>query len=379
MSCWCIVCVPVYGVCPSCLLSVAWLQIMGTLVCFFGLSAGVLSLVFKGLCHRSVVSLMGVLASVLPLLALCSSVCMTVTPRSSDTFHHSKADPLHASYFKRRTRLALVLVSTVIVVIAVDDLGDAISPSFPPSFWFCVAVIVLLGSYVLLPCGTPQLMFRGHQRSQSLTASASLLKVGIDEPERGSPPASVRSSSSLSIAPPTRLEVHSPTLLQCFRKLEYWLLFAAFFVCIGASISSLDNLDRIVDSKSVPDADNAQVKVVATSLFSLFNTGGRLLAGFLSDRCVMYVSRPAFLLAACTVMFVSQIWLAFASVDMVRPTKLAPSLNQPICSRFVGGCGRICVAMCCHAVVRCVLPPRPGARWPFLYGPDVGMVSACMH
>ena len=110
-------------------------------------------------------------------------------------------------------------------------------------------------------------------------------------------------------------------LLTTLKTLDFWLLFVAFMCCIGASVSSLDNLDRIVDSKASALSSKGwrtAIKVGSTGIFSVFNTMGRLLVGFLSDRLARHVSRAAFLVAACFTMLLSQLWFAFATPDMVR-------------------------------------------------------------
>jgi len=58
-------------------------------------------------------------------------------------------------------------------------------------------------------------------------------------------------------------------------------------------------------------------QVGSTGIFSVGNTIGRLLVGFLSDQFLHRVSRAFFLVVPCAVMLLAQLWMAFASVDMV--------------------------------------------------------------
>lgn len=51
------------------------------------------------------------------------------------------------------------------------------------------------------------------------------------------------------------------TLLQCLTHLDFWLLFAVFGLNIGCSVTSLDNMDAIIQSKAMPGTDILSIRV----------------------------------------------------------------------------------------------------------------------
>lgn len=361
-------------------------QIIGIMVCFFGLSAGIFSQIFKGFCGGDVTTLLAVLALGIPVTGFAAASVMTLVPRAevlaaqrrarsgsatlavdgfggSDPMGEPRApvevyDPLSPAEFTARTHTALGIVVLMILVIGGSSVVNAVDSSSPP-FAFAVALVVLLGVYTLIPfmpLRLLQVVTLGSHRGgaaglteMDAAASSPLLgKEGVTGPTAGTD-ADEGGGTQSSASVPLENTLESP-LLTTLRTLDFWLLLLAFMCCIGASVASVDNLDRIVDSKASPTSSKqwrSAIKVGSTGIFSVFNTLGRLLVGFLSDRLSRHVSRAAFLVTACFTMLVSQVWLAFATPDMVRRPLLRLALHVDVMPgpHSHHGAGHMCVAL----------------------------------
>lgn len=373
-------------------------KVVGILVCFFGLSAGVFALVYKAFFRGNVQGLMGCLAVAPAAVALAGGfVVNTQPPRRTPPrlvldsdgaavpAAPTAADEAETRAFTKRTRLALALVLLVICGVGASDLVGAVDTSVPVRPFAYVVFAVLL-CFTLLPCGTTLASWapkrRGLMAHSDTPAGAWDESTSVPESQRrllDDPSASgtggeslnsgVRFSGSVTVSGPTGklsrvrdssaaavdsigsgygltsgsgpssspklvdsastvidMSVQESPLRQSVQQLDYWLLSFVFLVCIGASASTIDNLDRIVDSKSAQGVNHHSIKVGATSVFSIFNTLGRLLVGFLSDQFAHRVSRAAFLVLASLTMVVAMVWMAFTPVEAVYVGSLIQGL-----------------------------------------------------
>lgn len=258
-------------------------QVIGILVCFFGLSAGVLAEVYKGFCDNDVATLLGVLAFGIPAVSLVASLCMRLKPSEPAARHTQRSDsashratslemstpgepapPLFSKLqYEVRTRGALIVVVLIIAVIGASSITNAVSPTSPP-FGFAVAAVALLGLYIALPACPLGVVAAATAPCRPSSAEPSPSGVGAV--------AVAPDATPLLDADNSKPREHgtSLNLIETMQTLDYWLIFVAFMCCIGASISSLDNLDRIVDSKSTAAAGATlnTIKVGATVVVS---------------------------------------------------------------------------------------------------------------
>eukprot|EP01121_Diplochlamys_sp_Union-15-3_P020437 TRINITY_DN7977_c0_g1_i1.p1 TRINITY_DN7977_c0_g1~~TRINITY_DN7977_c0_g1_i1.p1 ORF type:complete len:279 (-),score=25.05 TRINITY_DN7977_c0_g1_i1:4-840(-) len=140
-------------------------------------------------------------------------------------------------------------------------------------------------------------------------------KVEYEEPDL-----SVNSLNPISSKP------KEYNLLQSLLTIDFWLLFFIFLGCIGSGIVVVNNFGEIVISKaklkpfgqidynSIPNVEDILTFV---ALFSVFNTLGRMLVGFLSDRFLDRMNRCWWLAICGAIMSFTLFYFSFSTVSMM--------------------------------------------------------------
>ena len=109
-------------------------------------------------------------------------------------------------------------------------------------------------------------------------------------------------------------------LPQLFFYIEFWLLYAIFFIVTGCGLMFLNNVSQIVESASeTSNNDNNPNDTMAVGLVtctSIGNFSGRLLAGIVSDRFRNRLPRVFWTLLSTLFMGLSYIYLYFAGTTL---------------------------------------------------------------
>lgn len=202
-----------------------------------------------------------------------------------------------------QVNLGYLLVITVALYIAAASLAKTFAGVITP--YFAAGLAGLLSLLVLLSLRTGKPLFSTRGR-QGKSEEEALLSV-----QDGA-----AAAESLDF-----------TFLQSLVSLDFWIIFFIFFAGIGSGIAVVNNLPEIVISRlpmsyngtTIPQEEEPHVNTIHTFvvLFSVFNTFGRLLSGYLSDALRRHLTRPAWLMISTTLMAVVQLVFVWASVDVM--------------------------------------------------------------
>jgi len=125
------------------------------------------------------------------------------------------------------------------------------------------------------------------------------------------------------------INVHSEndkTVLQSLATADYYFLFVTYLIQVGGGVAILNNMAAIVISKSdiepdtsislkdLPYGSSISTFIV---LFSVFNTFGRLILGFVSDLLIDKVDRLTWMLLCTFTMCLAQAYFAICSIPMI--------------------------------------------------------------
>ncbi|ELR21937.1 transporter, major facilitator subfamily protein [Acanthamoeba castellanii str. Neff] len=206
---------------------------------------------------------------------------------------------------------------------------------------FAVVMLALLATFLLVPVYTGPLFSIQRPAARLSLASdpdaarhadgsinAALVSNGDGDNDVGDDEKSAQPQAEVD----QNSDLEDFTLIQTLLQVDFWLLFFIFFAIIGAGITLVNNFAELVFS--IVDVDQSIVyhredvpgfKTINTlvSLFSSFNTLGRMLVGFLSDWVTARwgkTARVSFLVLASALMGLVQLYFAFAVyVPMLYP------------------------------------------------------------
>jgi nitrate/nitrite transporter NarK len=277
-------------------------QVVGALQAYFGVSAGVCSLIQATFFVDRVPEL-------LLFLALFTSITgglvgLFVNPIASVPW----AIEALRRHFWFRIRFAYgVGISIAVFILIVAILKQTIT--FPKdAFIACsVVAVVMCSSIMFLPIGAGALARWNTFQSQE----ADEIKTSDD------------SSPLVSSSLPQPLTGHS--VREVLLSVDFYLLFFIFMICAGTSIAFVNNIFSIVMSNSfsisvthspIMEADLPNKAMAGTfvSLFSSFNTLGRMGFGYISDRFTKY-PRPFWLVISSVVLLLCQASLCISNLS----------------------------------------------------------------
>ncbi len=209
------------------------------------------------------------------------------------------------------SRIKVVYVLGVVLAIYIGAAGIIEGTTDVHPIIFAIVLCALLAIFVLLPAGTGKLLWFERPRTETSNdmLESSIRLNGIDDDNEPKAPES---------------DLEELTLIQSLKEIDFWLLFVVFLCVIGSGIMVVNNFGElvysIVDVKDgsvwkqaeVPNYESINTLV---SLFSCFNTLGRMIVGFLSDIVVTRYGPAAriFWLVFCSiVMLLTQLYFAFS-------------------------------------------------------------------
>jgi len=115
-------------------------------------------------------------------------------------------------------------------------------------------------------------------------------------------------------------------LLEAISTIDFWLLFFCFMGGIGSGVVVVNNFAEIIISKlNVPSGShyeynqmpNAKSILTIVALFSVFNTFGRIIVGFLSDKFIFKMERVWWLVICLALMCETLLYFSFATIPMI--------------------------------------------------------------
>jgi hypothetical protein len=127
--------------------------------------------------------------------------------------------------------------------------------------------------------------------------------------------ASSSSTTSLSLSKSSS-DAADFGVLEAFCTPDFWLLFFCFAVSIGSGITVHDNVGAYARTRAAeqpPGHATARLTATMVSLFSVFNTLGRISFGLASDLTQRVIPRPVLLTACLAMMCGAQALFSFAS------------------------------------------------------------------
>eukprot|EP01104_Vermistella_antarctica_P010696 TRINITY_DN2870_c0_g1_i2.p1 TRINITY_DN2870_c0_g1~~TRINITY_DN2870_c0_g1_i2.p1 ORF type:complete len:558 (-),score=104.92 TRINITY_DN2870_c0_g1_i2:70-1743(-) len=302
-------------------------KIVGLMVCFFGLCAGLFTQIYTTFFTGSV-------SDFLLFLALsCGSVSFLGFLLTNQVVN----PPVDAAPFSRlRLPIGYALASLIAVWVLVQSFVHKYTDwTLLP---FTIVLLVLLAGFTLLPLGTNPLFWwvsGGNTKQQYIQ-----LEGDFDDDEVESKLASDHANSGVEQQAPLAAAVRDggdANLLQACTTIDYWLLFVIFFCAIGAGITCVNNLAELPinmeteypagSTKLAEDIPGVSSIPTYVSLFSVFNTFGRMGAGYFSDMLRGRLLRADWLLMFVAVMGLTQLAFAFGNVTTLYGAVIALGLS----------------------------------------------------
>jgi len=267
-------------------------KVLGLLVCCFGLSSGIFSLIYKAFFSKDVVFFLFFLSIALPLVAMVAGFIFV-------NFLHEF--PKNYKTQVRRIYWGYGIMLGVALWISVSSLVTHFTgvSSLP----FCIVMLGLIGLLFSLPARTPEgvVLLPPSEEDRMLVSAVELNQ----KPNLG----------------------EESNLLTSVRQIEFWLIFFTFFAVIGSGITILNNITELVYSLqtslhngeviSRDDLPNADHPTTFITMFSVFNTFGRLTVGILSDQYLKKFSRTAWLCATASLMALTQVLYLVSTIPMI--------------------------------------------------------------
>eukprot|EP00667_Euglena_gracilis_P007878 EG_transcript_7968 len=263
-------------------------KVVGSAVCFFGLSSGLFSGLYRMFFASAGEYLLCLLVLGVLLCALCFCLCGMLPSSAFLIGEHHVANRISAVYVCAMTLCFLLFVSSLLQVFQPDFFRD--HTHLLGYAHFAILLLVL----AILP-GCPL----RHPTDKPTT----LETVGL-------------------LAKPTPMSL-PPTAI--VRRLDFWMIVLAFLLTIGPAVAFVNNLPGFVVSREVGLQAGHRYALQTlphyasisclVSLFAVFNTVGRMANGCLSDATAGTVSRVTWLSFICLLMAVAQLGLAYAPID----------------------------------------------------------------
>ncbi|EDQ86006.1 uncharacterized protein MONBRDRAFT_38621 [Monosiga brevicollis MX1] len=288
-------------------------KIVGLLACCFGLCSGIFTRLHAGFFSESDGSNGGDIAPFLFFLAvttgglgLAYTFFQQILTETTVTQKPAEA---------RRVAAAYAIALAVATYIAASSISAAFS-SHDDSRPLAVGLIVLVFSLLLLPVGSGPWLRFGRQ--------AQYTRLADDHEHHAADTHKLPPSINVTATSNAPTKTHY-TLLEAVTSLDFWLIFLVLFFGVGAGICIVNNLPEIVISRLPPseagrviassDVPHSKDSSTLVALFSVFNTCGRLLSGYLSDAFAHRISRLGFLVMGSLLMGAVQVYFMFTSID----------------------------------------------------------------
>lgn len=244
---------------------------MGLIKAFYGLGGSVLTTVYNLFFFEDTTSFMLFLAIFLGTLGILSS-----------SFIYNVPDDMRNEHDGHRKRFMFGLVDVICLaffLMSMNIVSVAAGTSFGLKLASFAGSMVFL--FVLL------VMVYGSRNSTVDALDATDLTVGQQAPAR------------------------DVTVGEALRMLDTYLMFTIMFVGMGCGLVVLNNGGQMVGSLS----GSEETTTVLVSLLSVANCFGRIAFGVVPDALSHFFSRPIFIVFNMALLIVSQLFLAFATVE----------------------------------------------------------------
>eukprot|EP00300_Choanocystis_sp_HF-7_P019721 c20413_g1_i2.p1 GENE.c20413_g1_i2~~c20413_g1_i2.p1 ORF type:complete len:537 (-),score=85.69 c20413_g1_i2:1296-2906(-) len=278
-------------------------KVVGLLKAFFGLSSALLSEIYSGIFSPNQYALVLFFAVAVPTITWCFTPLIVLLPpaiRSSYVRDHNP-NPSFTPFAILTIGVAAIVTTAVLVQTVVycnnQAAGECV-PRFAPRVSFLVASLFALFLTALSPRWYgPVLVAPPNLRTTPLILSYA------SSPQRDD-------SQPLLVAQAEHL-----TVWQSVRTLRIWLLFAAILMSAGSGLIVINNITQITQSIVGPKHSYLGLKTVLVAVLGCFNCGGRLVAGFVTDKFARTIPRTLFLAVWISIMAASMALLtAFGNI-----------------------------------------------------------------
>jgi len=284
-------------------------KVVGAMVCFYGLSSGVLTQIYKGFYSPDVIAFLLFLA----ILLGSGGVIIGM-------FLNTVAMPFSLEEEDKMGRIKLITLIAIVLAVFNGSASIITGLTDITSLPFAIFMLAILATILLLPINTgPPFSIQPIKKKEHscINQDENDEKAFTSEDKEGKDEVA-QTGEELS-------------LLQSLGRLDFWLLSLIFFSVIGSGISLVNNFGELVFSianvnQSVvhksEDVPNFEAINILVSLFSSFNTLGRVGVGFISD----YITNRWGISARISLLLVASILMMLVQAYYSLVTDVIPML-----------------------------------------------------
>ncbi|CAM9204694.1 unnamed protein product [Discosporangium mesarthrocarpum] len=287
-------------------------KVSGIIKCVFGLSSAVLGVLYLGLLGGNDASkFLGFLSIGVPLAGLMTTIPLNVVPQKHVSYALERCQGVSASMLPFYSWFSMVATALTVAIVM-----EAVGISLPTP-WSGIALILIVGSSMLLPLQYGRVFFRSRAGGVSISSGGLCNidgEVGLLEETHGDFELGEEGQGEQAyLLAPSMEEAQDDetdscrnnkdlTWRQCLRDLRFWVLFLAFMCGTGAGLVVINNIASLAESLGLESS------TFLVTMLGLANAFGRLSVGWFSDRVVgMGLPRSlvlcATLLCTCVVSF----------------------------------------------------------------------------
>jgi len=280
-------------------------KIVGILVCFYGLCGAIYTQIYRGFFQPNVSLFILFMAITFSSVVLFFGCLLTVQPNLA----HEEAN-------YSRINMSYILAIFVAIYLGVANIAETyLSTSRIYPIYFAIPLIFMMVWFLYFPFCSNNIstIVRYDHDAESKVEAIEDDTILIDS----------RTTNNSDVVKETE-----SNLLQTMQTLQFWLLFFAFIGSIGSGVTTVNTIGKVVISRENYPTDpivkihqnelkHAQDINTFVALFSVCNMLGRIFIGFVSDKFINKFDRFSFLIMAVVLMGLTQLILAFASVELL--------------------------------------------------------------